>query len=99
MTMEFNSTRRAFQRQFLCGLGSAAAGTALTPWYVAQAADAAASPVLKVVATFSVLADIAREVGGHAIEVSALVGPNADAHVFEPTRRTSDGVGDRKSVV
>ncbi len=85
MTMEFNSTRRAFQRRFLCGLGSAAAGTAFTPWHVAQAADAAASPVLKVVATFSVLADIAREVGGNAVEVSALVGPNADAHVFEPT--------------
>ncbi len=42
-------------------------------------------PPLKVVATFSVLADIAREVGGPAVEVSALVGPNADAHVFEPT--------------
>ncbi|OYT99692.1 MAG: metal ABC transporter substrate-binding protein [Burkholderiales bacterium PBB1] len=45
----------------------------------------ASTPPLKVVATFSVLADIAREVGGTAVEVSALVGPNADAHVFEPT--------------
>jgi zinc/manganese transport system substrate-binding protein len=26
-----------------------------------------------------------REVGGPAVEVSALVGPNADAHVYEPT--------------
>jgi zinc/manganese transport system substrate-binding protein len=41
--------------------------------------------VLKVVATFSILADMAREVGGPAVEVSALVGPNADAHVYEPT--------------
>lgn len=85
MTMDFDSTRRAFQRRLWCGLGSAAAGTAFTPWHLARAAEAAALPVLKVVATFSVLADIAREVGGAAVEVSALVGPNADAHVFEPT--------------
>ena len=79
MTMEFDTTRRAFQRQLLCGLGSAAA------WPLARATDAANAPALKVVATFSLLADIAREVGGPAVEVSALVGPNADAHVFEPT--------------
>ncbi len=85
MTMEFDTTRRAFQRRLLSGLSSAAAGTAFTPWPLAQAADAATAPVLRVVATFSVLADIAREVGGPAVEVSALVGPNADAHVFEPT--------------
>ena len=76
--MGFSSTRRAFQRQLLCGLGSAAA------WPLARAAEST-TPPLKVVATFSVLADIAREVGGTAVEVSALVGPNADAHVFEPT--------------
>lgn len=76
--MGFSSTRRAFQRQLLCGLGSAAA------WPLAQAAEST-TPPLKVVATFSVLADIAREVGGTAVQVSALVGPNADAHVFEPT--------------
>lgn len=77
--MNFNPTRRAFQRQLLCGLGGAAS------WPVMPTAQAAEPPVLKVVATFSVLADIAREVGGDAVEVSALVGPNADAHVFEPT--------------
>jgi len=44
-----------------------------------------ASAPLKVVATFSILADMVREVGGSAVSVSALVGANADAHVFEPT--------------
>ena len=39
---------------------------------------------LRVVASFSILADMAREVGGDAVEVTALVGPDADAHVFEP---------------
>jgi zinc/manganese transport system substrate-binding protein len=40
---------------------------------------------LKVVASFSILADMVREVGGDAVAVTALVGPNADAHVFEPS--------------
>jgi zinc/manganese transport system substrate-binding protein len=38
-----------------------------------------------VVASFSILADMAREVGGDAVDVTALVGPDGDAHVFEPT--------------
>jgi zinc/manganese transport system substrate-binding protein len=40
---------------------------------------------LRVVASFSILADLIREVGGSAVEVVALVGPDADAHVFEPS--------------
>jgi len=40
---------------------------------------------LQVVASFSILADMAREIAGDAAQVHALVGPNADAHVFEPT--------------
>ena len=75
--MNFNASRRA-SLQLL-------AMTALQPALVAAAAEPAAAPVLKVVATFSILADMAREVGGPAVEVSALVGPNADAHVYEPT--------------
>jgi zinc/manganese transport system substrate-binding protein len=39
---------------------------------------------LPVVATFSILADFARNVGGERIEVTALVGPNGDAHVYQP---------------
>lgn len=46
-----------------------------------QAADA---PV-RVVASFSILADMVREVGGDAVSVHALVGPDADAHVYEPS--------------
>lgn len=39
----------------------------------------------RVVASFSILADLAREVGGDAVEVTSLVGPGSDAHVYEPT--------------
>jgi zinc/manganese transport system substrate-binding protein len=40
---------------------------------------------LKVVATFSILGDLARNVGGDRVEVMTLVGPNGDAHVYSPT--------------
>lgn len=38
-----------------------------------------------VVASFSVLADLAKRVGGEAIEVVAIVGPDSDAHIHNPT--------------
>ena len=37
-----------------------------------------------VVASFSILADLVRAVGGERVSVTTLVGPNEDAHVFEP---------------
>jgi len=40
---------------------------------------------IKAVASFSVLADLARNVGGDRVEVTSLVGPNGDAHVYSPT--------------
>ena len=40
---------------------------------------------LPVVASFSILADVVRMVGGDRIEVRALVGPDQDAHVYQPT--------------
>ncbi|HEY4345784.1 MAG TPA: metal ABC transporter substrate-binding protein [Parvibaculum sp.] len=47
-----------------------------------------ASPVhaqsLDVVASFSVLGDIVKEVGGDKITLKTLVGPDGDAHTFEP---------------
>lgn len=77
--MQFDASRRASLQLLL-------AMAALRPALAATSAEpAAARPALKVVATFSILADMVREVGGSAVEVSALVGPNADAHVYEPT--------------
>ncbi|MBB4041030.1 zinc/manganese transport system substrate-binding protein [Microvirga flocculans] len=40
---------------------------------------------LKVVATFSILGDMVRHVGGERVEVATLVGPNGDAHVYSPS--------------
>src|ERR1700710_1793173 len=38
----------------------------------------------RVVATFSILADLVSQVSGGAVSVEALVGPDADVHVYEP---------------
>ncbi len=51
---------------------------------IAGQARAQAPEKLPVVATFSILADFARNVGGERIEVTALVGPNGDTHVYQP---------------
>src|SRR5215213_5489194 len=39
----------------------------------------------KVVATFSILADLANNIGGDRVDVATLVGPDGDAHVYSPT--------------
>jgi zinc/manganese transport system substrate-binding protein len=46
--------------------------------------SAAATP-LRVVVSFSILKDIVRQIGGEDIEVTSLIGPDTDAHVFEPS--------------
>ncbi|WP_047248404.1 metal ABC transporter substrate-binding protein [Chromobacterium subtsugae] len=38
-----------------------------------------------VVASFSIIADMTREIGGDRVEVVSLVGPDQDAHVFQPS--------------
>ena len=40
---------------------------------------------LPVVATFSILGDFIKNVGGDRVEVASLVGPNGDVHVYLPT--------------
>jgi zinc/manganese transport system substrate-binding protein len=39
---------------------------------------------LKVVATFSILEDLVKNVGGEQVELSAVVGPDIDAHTYQP---------------
>ena len=46
---------------------------------------ALAQSKISVVATFSIMADLVSNVGGDRVEVTALVGPNSDSHVFSPT--------------
>ena len=46
---------------------------------------AEAADKIKAIASFSILGDMVRQVGGDRVEVTALVGPDGDAHVYEPT--------------
>lgn len=50
----------------------------------------AAGEKLNVIASFSILGDFAQQVGGNRIELRTLVGPNGDAHVYEP--KPSDAI-------
>ena len=45
----------------------------------------AQSARLFVVATFTILADLVRQVGGDRVEVVSLVGPNGDVHAYAPS--------------
>ena len=55
---------------------------------LALAGSGAAAEKPKVVATFTIVGDLVEAVGGDAVTVTTLVGPDGDAHVFEP--RPSD---------
>jgi zinc/manganese transport system substrate-binding protein len=46
--------------------------------------SAASAEGLKVVSSFTVISDFAKNVGGDKISLTTLVGPNGDAHVYEP---------------
>lgn len=48
-------------------------------------ASAQAADKVKAVASFSILGDMVKQVGGDRVEVTTLVGPDGDAHVYEPT--------------
>jgi zinc/manganese transport system substrate-binding protein len=63
------------------------------------AGPAAAQDKLKVVATFSILGDLVKNVGGDRVDVTMLVGPNADAHVYSPSPADARKLADAKVVV
>ncbi|KQV68155.1 metal ABC transporter substrate-binding protein [Rhizobium sp. Root1220] len=52
---------------------------------MAFSAMPASAETLKVVASFTVLADVVKQVGGDHVKVTSLVGPNGDPHEFEPS--------------
>lgn len=55
----------------------------LTVALLIGATPALAAPV-KVVASFSILGDMVHRVGGDRVDLTTIVGPNADTHVYEP---------------
>ena len=62
-------------------------------------AGAALAAPLPVVASFSVLGDLVRQIGGDRVGVTVLVGPDGDAHVFEPSPDDARAIGAARLVV
>lgn len=62
-------------------------------------APAAADEKLKVVATFSILADLVQNVGGDRIELTTLVERDGDAHVYSPKPADARRVAEARVVV
>jgi zinc/manganese transport system substrate-binding protein len=54
---------------------------------------------LNVVVSFSILADLVKNVGGDKVNVTSLVGPNGDIHVFAPAPSDAKTVGEVKLLV
>lgn len=54
---------------------------------------------LRVLATFSILGDFVKSVGGDRVEVTTLVGPNSDAHVYSPAPADAKKVAAAKVVI
>jgi zinc/manganese transport system substrate-binding protein len=78
-------------RSWLIGLTIA---TTVLPFSVAHAQEP-----LNVVASFSIIGDFVRNVGGDRISVTTLVGPNGDVHVYTPAPADARKIADAKLVV
>ena len=59
---------------------------------LAFAGPASASDRLQVVATFSILGDMVRQVTGDLADVATIVGPDADAHLYQPNTADAKAV-------
>ncbi|MBW6392777.1 MAG: zinc ABC transporter substrate-binding protein [Halomonas sp.] len=60
---------------------------------------AMAAERVQVVTSFSILADMAQNVGGEHVEVTSLVGPDSDTHVFSPSPRDARSLAEADLVV
>ncbi len=61
-------------------------------------APAAAQEKINAGATFAILGDLVKNVGGERVSVATLVGPNGDAHVYAPSPADAKTLGEAKVV-
>ena len=74
-------------------------GVLLALCFAGSATEARAENKVKVIASFSILGDMVKNVGGDRVAVTTLVGPNGDAHVYQPTPAAAKAVGGANLVV
>ena len=77
-------------------LKSAIAAIALS---LATPMAAQSNEPMRVVATFSILGDMVGRIGGEHIEVTTLVGPDGDTHVYQPTPAAARAVSEADLLV
>ena len=58
-----------------------------------------AAEALNVVASFSILGDFVRTIGGDRVNVTTLVGPDSDVHVYTPAPSDAKRIADAKLVI
>ena len=66
---------------------------------IAAILPAHAQERLNVVASFSILGDFAKNVGGERVSVTTLVGPNGDVHVYTPAPADAQKIANAKIVI
>jgi zinc/manganese transport system substrate-binding protein len=85
-------TRANWRRFWGAALGAlSAALTAVIPSH--------AQEKINVVASFSILGDFAKNVGGERVSVTTLVGANSDVHVYTPAPVDAKKIADAKLVI
>ena len=86
---------RHFQLKHLVALLGIAVAVAASPAHAQDGPKAR----LKIVASFSILGDFVGNVGGDRVEVTTLVGPNGDVHVYTPAPADAKKIADASLVV
>lgn len=104
MTLKTRSTSQSIpcrRRRFLALTGSVLLATAgLFPaqtW--AQSKAPAATGPIAVLASTTILQDWVQQVGGDAVKVQSLIGPDSDPHVFQPSPRDAQRVAQANVLV
>src|SRR5436305_7072826 len=81
------------QRRFCVAALGAVAATLMT------VIPLRAQEKIQIVASFSILGDFAKNVGEDRVNVTTLVGPNSDVHVYTPAPADAKKIADAKLVV
>ena len=88
--------RRRMPRRAAVLSGKASATTAVLALSLAAPAIAVSDKPIPVVATFSILGDMVKRIGGERVSVTTLVGPDGDAHVYQPTPADARAVSEAR---
>ncbi len=72
---------------------------ALLALSLAAPAIAQSGKPIPVVATFSILGDMVKRIGGEHVALTTLVGPDGDTHVYQPTPADARAVSEAKILV